>query len=91
MTVRRVRVRVEVEDDTAVLSLASAATRPENDLAPEGMLVRQTVDRTLVFECVADMEANPRLTVSSVRRTVDDFIFSLIVAVRTIEHLRELK
>ncbi len=67
------------------LNALNSATAPENDLAPKFLRVMQRIKNDkLVFECDMEYERAPGAKIESLRRTVDDFIFSLGIALRSV-------
>jgi len=84
-----IKLRLSNRDTRGVKAIHQAIL-PENDLAPEGITINQKIkENTLFFECNIDFLKNPRLKIESIRRTVDDWIFSLMVALRALDRIVE--
>jgi len=81
-------VHVSIRIKKRGIHIVSKSVAPENRLAPEILSVRQTVGEG---ELIYDVGCNIRRATSiwTLRRTVDDFIFSVELAIRTLEVLGE--
>ncbi len=68
-----------------ILKALHESTNPENKLAPESIKIHQIIKKKkLIFSSSISTPRSPIKLIDSFRRTVDDFIFSLHLAYKSI-------
>ena len=84
--IESVEVEVRIRDeDKKILDIIHKSTNLENLLAPETLkLEAKKVKNEIIFKCKIDFRENPKAKFSTLRRTVDDYIWSVSTAYNTI-------
>ena len=91
--IESVEVEIRVRNlDEKMLDIIHRSTNLENAFAPETLnLEAKKVKNEIVFKCKMDFKENPNAKFSTLRRTVDDYIWSAGIAYSTIESLKRDK
>ncbi len=80
-------IEIEVSIKTCDEKLASIlykSTEPENKFAPESIRLESSLEEKFIcFKCKADFVKHPDLKMSTIKRTVDDYIWSINTAYKT--------
>ncbi|MHA1589283.1 MAG: hypothetical protein ACTSVA_01605 [Candidatus Njordarchaeales archaeon] len=86
----KVTIMIPFQDKKELISV-HAATSIENRLAPLGIEISQTFSKNqLIFYLEATLgNKNPRLKLESIRRTLDDFLNSLVVSLEALLTLKD--
>jgi len=88
--IRRAKVIIEISGlDKSILEIICRSVSPENKLAPPGIKIFQKLDLSLIFYCDTDFSKNPRLKISSLRRTLDDLLASILIALKSIKTIHQ--
>ncbi|MGQ4892588.1 MAG: hypothetical protein ACP6IP_08885 [Candidatus Njordarchaeia archaeon] len=91
--IEAVEVEVRVRDyNDKLLSILHKSTNPENILAPETLnLEARKIGKEIIFRCRMDFKKNMKAKLSTIRRTVDDYIWSLGLAYNAIKRIEGTK
>jgi len=84
----KITIRVRTCEDK-IAKILFEAIQPENLLAPKGIGLENVINRNeIIFKCKIDFRRSTKMKIATIRRTIDDWIWSINTAYKSLRLLQ---
>ena len=89
MVLEKLKVFIDVNFcSEKVAKVIFKAINPEDKLAPEKIFLLSSIKKSKIYYiCEADFKKHPNLKISTLKRTIDDLIWSILTAYKVLKQL----